>query len=198
MKIIIVIIGILSSTICGFLFAGIIGSILFTSIITLTIYYLKKSRQKIFTKKAIVLTFISFGLLGYLLMNLGGIIGSDKDVIRKLDLIENELKSKNYKTKWVIISQKRNVFINNLLPNSAKKSYHLKGIAIDIYVFDINGDNYFDIKDIKILEKANNNVEKKYPELKGAFGDYFIDKNGYFTKHMIHIDTRGFKIRYTK
>ena len=55
MKIIIVIIGILSSTICGFLFAGIIGSILFTSIITLTIYYLKKSRQKIFTKKAIVL-----------------------------------------------------------------------------------------------------------------------------------------------
>jgi hypothetical protein len=198
MKIIIVIIGILSSTICGFLFAGIIGSILFTSIITLTIYYLKKSRQKIFTNKAIVLTFISFGLLGYLLMNLGGIIGSDKDVIRKLDLIDNELKSKNYKTKWVIISQKRNVFINNLLPNSAKKSYHLKGIAIDIYVFDINGDNYFDIKDIKILEKANNNVEKKYPELKGAFGDYFINKNGYFTKHMIHIDTRGFKIRYTK
>ena len=131
-------------------------------------------------------------------MNLGGIIGSDKDVIRKLDLIKNELKSKNYKTKWVIISQKRNVFINNLLQNSAKKSYHLKGKAIDIYVFDINGDNYFDIKDIKILEKANNNVEKKYPELKGAFGDYFIDKNGYFTKHMIHIDTRGFKIRYTK
>ncbi len=198
MKIIIVIIGILSSIICGFLFAGISGSILFTSIITLTIYYLKKSRQKIVTKKAIVLTFISFGLLGYLLMNLGGIIGSDKDVIRKLDLIENELKSKNYKTKWVIISQKRNIFINNLLQNSAKKSYHLKGKAIDIYVFDINGDNYFDIKDIKILEQANNDVEKKYPELKGAFGDYFIDKNGYFTKHMIHIDTRGFKKRYTK
>jgi len=50
----------------------------------------------------------------------------------------------------------------------------------------------------KILEQANNDVEKKYLELKRAFGDYFIDKNGYFTKHMIHIDTRGFKKRYTK
>jgi hypothetical protein len=87
------------------------------------------------------------------------------------------------------------------LPKSAKKknspSWHLKGKAIDVYVFDINGDNLFNKKDISILEQANKVVEKEHPELIGGFGDYFLDINGYFTKHMIHFDTRGYRHRYT-
>ena len=65
-------------------------------------------------------------------------------------------------------------------------------------VFDINGDNLFNKEDISIIEKANKAVEKEYPDLIGGFGDYFIDKNDYFTKHMIHFDTRGYRHRYTQ
>jgi hypothetical protein len=65
-------------------------------------------------------------------------------------------------------------------------------------VFDINGDGTFDKGDIKILKKANKMVESKNPSLRGAFGDYFIEENGYFTRHMIHIDTRGKSMSYSK
>jgi hypothetical protein len=41
-------------------------------------------------------------------------------------------------------------------------------------------------------------VESKNPSLKGAFGDYFLEKNCYLTKHMIHIDTRGISFYYSK
>ena len=93
--------------------------------------------------------------------------------------------------------------MNSLLPTSAKgknpkkETQHIAGKAIDIYVLDIDGDNVFNRKDIKILEQANSLVEKNHPELTGAFGDYFLDKHDYFTKHMIHIDTRGQKVRYS-
>ena len=126
-------------------------------------------------------------------MYLGGLIGADKQITRKLELIKFELNSKGYKTRWIIISQKRLSIFNDLLPNSAKTSWHLKGKAIDVYVFDINGDNLFNKEDISIIEQANKVVEKENPELIGGLGDY---KNGYFTKHMIHFDTRGYRHRY--
>jgi hypothetical protein len=36
----------------------------------------------------------------------------------------------------------------------------------------------------------------KHPELAGGYGTYTT--RGYFTKHMIHFDTRGKKHRYNK
>ena len=114
----------------------------------------------------------------------------------KLNLIEIEIKKMGYNPNWVVISEKRTELVNNLLPLSAKKgkSYHLKGMAIDIFVFDVNGDNKFDIKDVKIIETANNTVERKTPKLKGGFGTYM--NKGYLNKHMIHLDTRGYHHRY--
>jgi hypothetical protein len=198
MKLTILISGIISSLIFGFIFAGLFGAFCFALILTLTIYlYREKSKIRL-SKIGIVGFFLSFCILGYFLMYLGGLIGADKEITRKLELIKLELNSKGYKTNWIIISQKRLSFINDLLTNSSKDSWHLKGKAIDVYVFDINGDNLFNKEDISIIEQANNVVEKEHPELIGGLGDYSLDKNDYFTKHMIHFDTRGYRQRYSK
>ena len=202
MRLPILISGIISSLIFGFIFAGIFGAFCFALILTLTIYlYRRKSKIRL-SKIGIVGYFLSFCILGYLLMYLGGLVGADKEITRKLELIKLELNSKGYRTSWIIISQKRLSFFNDLLANSTKDkkspSWHLKGRAIDVYVFDIIGDNLFNKEDISIIEKANNAVEKEYPELIGGFGDYFIDKNDYFTKHIIHFDTCGYRHRYTQ
>ena len=164
MKLTILISGIISSLIFGFIFAGIFGAFCFALILTITIYlYRKKSKIRL-SKIGIVGYFLSFCILGYLLMYLGGLVGADKEITRKLELIKLELNSKGYKTSWIIISQKRLSFFNDLLPNSDKKSWHLKGKAIDVYFFDINGDNLFNKEDISIIEHANKVVEKENPE----------------------------------
>ena len=121
---------------------------------------------------------------------------TEGSIKEKLNLIEIEVKKMGYTPNWVVISEKRSDFANNLLPLSAKngKSYHLKGKAIDIFVFDVNGDNEFNSKDVKIIETANNTVERRNPKLKGGFGTYM--KKGYLNKHMIHLDTRGYHHRY--
>ena len=112
----------------------------------------------------------------------------------KLNMIENEISKRGYINNWFIISGKRSSWYNELLPNSAKQSYHLHGDAIDIYVFDINGDGIFNNEDVKIFESANQYVESNYPELVGGLGTY--TNKGYLSSHMIHIDTRGYKKRY--
>lgn len=202
MKLIILTFGSIGSLILGFIFAGIFGAFCFAAILTLTIYLLRKKSQKSFTKIRLVVSFLSLFIFGYFLMYAGGLIGADKEITRKLQLLKLELNSKGYETRWIIISQKRLSFFNDLLPNSAKNkkspSWHLKGKAIDVYVFDINGDNLFNKEDISIIEQANKVVEKENPELIGGLGDYFLDKNGYFTKHMIHFDTRGHRHRYSQ
>jgi len=202
MKLTILITGIISSLIFGFLFAGLFGAFCFALLLTITIYLYKKKCGIKFSKIGIAGFFVTFYILGYFLMYIGGLIGADKEITRKLELIKLELNSKGYKTRWIIISQKRLSFFNDLLPNSAKNkkspSWHLKGKAIDVYVFDINGDNLFNKEDISIIEQANKVVEKEHPQLIGGLGDYSLDKNDYFTKHMIHFDTRGYRHTYTQ
>ena len=117
-------------------------------------------------------------------------------VTHKLIMIENEIEKRGYRNDWFIISGQRHLWYNKILPNSAKDSYHLKGEAIDIYVIDINGDGIFNSEDIKIFESANKYVESIHPELIGAVGTYTT--KGYLTRHMIHVDTRGYKLRYNK
>ena len=194
----ILITGIISSLILGFLFAGFLGALCFALILTVTIYLLKKKSQKTFTKMGVAGSFFSLFIFGYFLMYFGGLIGADQEIRKKLDLIKYDIKSKGYKASWIVISQKRVTILNNFFKNSAKRSWHLQGKAIDIYVFDINGDNTFNKEDIRILDQAKKSVEKKHPDLIGGFGDYFLEKHDYLTKHMIHIDTRGYSERYTK
>jgi ribosomal protein L39E len=118
-------------------------------------------------------------------------MGANEEIKTKIQLIEAELHSQNYHPKWVIISQKRSVFLNAKLDKSAQKSNHLIGLAIDLYIFDINGDRIYDNKDVDILYDATLRVEKKYPHLVGGFCIYLRNTNSYFTRHMIHLDLRS-------
>lgn len=121
---------------------------------------------------------------------------ANSNVRKKLEMIEDEVAKRGYHTKWIIISGKRSVFYNNLLSNSAKNSNHIRGNAIDILVYDIDGNGKFDKKDISILMSANDFVEKNYPKYSGSFGTY--TSKGFFTKHMIHIEVTGRKKYYNK
>ena len=120
-----------------------------------------------------------------------GLLGAEKEILTKLELIKGELKAMGHNPKWVIISQKRNIWINKELKNAVPNSNHLYGKAIDVYVLDINGDLSYNQTDAKLFKIANQKVEKKNPGLKG-FCKAYIDKkpDHYFTRHMIHIDRR--------
>lgn len=196
MKIIIVMtIGLLLASIFGFLFAGLYGAMVFGGILTVSLYLARKRRSSF---AFYFIFFIILSMVGYGSMSFGGLLGADPRVLYKIDLIEKDLINKKYNPTWVIISQKRSRILNSILSNSVDGSHHLKGLAVDIYVFDINGDGTFDKADIAILQKSNSVIEGKYPELAGSFGDYFLKSNGYLTRHMIHLDIGGKKVRFHK
>jgi uncharacterized protein YcbK (DUF882 family) len=147
-----------------------------------------KNIIKILLKISLVLVVLGLILVFLLIKN------PNESTLTKLDLVKKEITDRGYHNRWVVISGHRSGWYNNLLKNSAKKSYHLKGKAIDIFVFDIDGDWDFDSEDIKIIESVNRSVEKIHPELVGALGTYTT--KDYFTKHTVHLDTRGYKRRY--
>lgn len=118
----------------------------------------------------------------------------NQETLKKLNLIKTELSNQGYHNRWFVISGHRTKWYNSLLKHSAKKSYHLKGKAIDIFVIDIDGDWDFDSQDIKIIESINKKIEKSHPNLIGAMGTYTT--KDFFTKHTVHLDTRGYKRRY--
>ena len=114
---------------------------------------------------------------------------SPKDkVLTKLRMIEDEVYRRGYDPNWIIISGKRSQWYNDILRLSAKNSQHVKGNAVDIYVFDVDCDGKFTKKDIEIVRLANISVEKNFPEYKGFFNTYL--NKGIFAKRMIHIDVR--------
>jgi len=127
--------------------------------------------------------FVSSGLFGQV----------DENVTKKVDLLKIELEKSDYIPVWVVISKKRSKYFNGILSNSSKNSYHLQGKAIDLYVFDINGDSVFDKKDTEIMYKTILLIEKNHHELKGGFGTYFSKD---ITKRMVHLDIRGKHVKY--
>jgi len=113
---------------------------------------------------------------------------------QKLNLIKGELSKAGYCNRWLVISGLRYKWYNRILSNSSEKSFHVKGKAIDILVFDLNGDWKFTNEDIKILQSANMQVEATHPDLIGAFGTY--TSKSCLTGHMVHLDTRGYSVKF--
>ena len=142
------------------------------------------------------LYFIVFWIVIFVAVKLLFFYPANYGIQTKLNMIEDEIAKQGYKTSWIVISGKRSRWYNKLLSNSADNSHHLHGNAIDIFVFDIDGDNKFDEKDVKILRTANQYVEKNFPKYKGSFGTY--RSKGYLTRHMVHFDTRGYSLYYNK
>lgn len=140
-------------------------------------------------KKIIGLLMISFFVIGF-----KSFFDTEpnKNIKNKIELIKESIKSDGYNPIWVRICGKRSKLYNKLLPGTAKKSYHLKGDAIDIYVYDIDGDNIFTKKDVDIIREHNLKIEKKYPKLQGGFLTYLSNKTSKINNRLIHFDTRGY------
>ena len=118
---------------------------------------------------------------------------ANPEIRKKLSLIDRKLDEKGFRRWYFVSSGRRSQWYNDLL-GTVKKSYHIRGMAIDIVVLDIDGDWVFDNRDISILEGINREVEREHPELVGAFGTY--RKEGGLYANMVHLDTRGRPVRY--
>lgn len=184
MKLIKFLIGLFCSMLVGFLFAGIFGATVMGFLLSLTICSIKSS----FRLSDMLLKTFVFSVLSYLLMLSVGLLNANNIVHKKVDLINAELINMGYRPKWVIISQKRYGFYNNILINSVKngKSKHLVGQAIDLYIYDINGDGNYNIQDFVIFKKASRKVEFINPKIKGGVYNYL--KKGFFSRRMIHVE----------
>jgi hypothetical protein len=80
-------------------------------------------------------------------------------------------------------------------------SRHMYGDAMDIaidndgdgFMDDLNGDGRVNVEDARVLGRAADRVEQKYPDLVGGIGVYAPTgaHHGF-----VHIDTRGFRARW--
>jgi uncharacterized protein YcbK (DUF882 family) len=139
----------------------------------------------------IFILFISFTIYS------NSLIGVNKTTIGYYKELKEEIVKSGYSEKLVVISGKRNVIINTLLTkfgSATKNSRHLKGEAIDVLILDINQDGIANYKDVDIVYSILN---EKIIKNKGGIGTY-KNKNGFFTRQMVHFDCRGYKARWKR
>lgn len=113
----------------------------------------------------------------------------DANLVLKDKLIKEKLIKKGYKYSITRMSSFRNQKENDLLPLSAKNSFHLLGKALDVIVLDINNDYHINLKDVDLFVSIIKEVETENKALVGGIGTY---KNKWYSKQMVHFDTRGY------
>ena len=182
MKVIKYLLAILLSLVVGFLFAGLYGALAVGVIMSLSIALITSTFQLTRVAYRIVL----FSSVSYLIMLGVGLLNANESVHFKVSAIKKELRSMGYDPICGIISQKRYPLYNQLLVNSVDNSKHLKGKAIDLYVYDINGDGVYTINDFELFNKASRRVDKKFPAVSGAVYHYL--EKGFFSRRMIHVE----------
>jgi hypothetical protein len=127
-------------------------------------------------------------------------------LIDKLELVLTDLASQGINTSGVtVMSGFRTPSYNEGGGNTAGRaglSRHMYGDAADIFIDndrngtmdDLNRDGRVDTRDVKVIAEAVDRVERAHPELIGGAGVYSACcGHGPF----IHIDTRGYRARWT-
>jgi hypothetical protein len=142
-----------------------------------------RSRALLFT---LVLIFAIIAFAFYLIR----LPGNDK-IRQKNELIYRKLKEKGYQGGYFIISEKRHCWYNKLLPNSIAMSSHLKGLAMDYWLTDLNDDRRWNRKDIDLMVTVIHELEKEHPELAGRTVTYL--NKGALTSRMVHTDVNMIK-----
>jgi hypothetical protein len=138
-------------------------------------------RKKLILIISILLSFIALTLY------LTHLPGNDKIQLKK-KLISIKLKEKGFHGGYILISEKRHKWYNNILSNSSDNSFHLKGMAVDFWLMDLNKDGGWNKKDIDLMVNIINEVEKEHPELAGGTGTYL--NSGTLASRMVHTDVR--------
>ncbi len=127
----------------------------------------------------------------------------DLRLIDKLELVLLELNAMGMRAdRMTVMSGFRTPQYNGPGGNGrAKHSRHMFGDAADVwvdnkndfYISDLNGDGRRDVEDARLMLRAVDRVEQRYPELVGGAGLYNSSgARGPF----IHIDVRGHRSRW--
>jgi uncharacterized protein YcbK (DUF882 family) len=125
-------------------------------------------------------------------------VALDMRLIDKLELVMQELNAMGIRAERMhVMSGYRTPEYNGPGEGGrAKLSRHTYGDAADVwidnegdgYISDLNGDGRRDIEDAKLILRAVDRVEQKYPELVGGTGIY-LDNGAHGP--FVHIDVRG-------
>lgn len=111
--------------------------------------------------------------------------------------LKDTLTKRGLSTNLLLISTKRfkrHNYFQVRFSGAAENSRHINGGAIDFIVFDINGDNSSNSKDVDVVyDILDNQIIKQ----KGGIGTYKKEKF-FINKQMIHIDSRGYRARWTR
>jgi hypothetical protein len=81
---------------------------------------------------------------------------------------------------------------NRVVRRAARDSRHQYGDAVDVAV-DANGDGHFTLGDARLVARAVDSVEARYPDLVGGMGVY---ANRGIRHPYVHIDARGQRARW--
>lgn len=109
----------------------------------------------------------------------------------KRAMLDRELMKQGYESNYFLLSGYRPPWLNRLMPLSAKKSVHQQGLAIDLFVMDIDGNDRFDDADLRIITSALDILDKRNPTVKGGVGLYHRP-----FRRMVHFDVSGTRRRW--
>lgn len=126
----------------------------------------------------------------------------DMTLVDKLELIIHEMVEMGYDVRQLhVMSGFRTPQYNAGGEGRASNSRHQYGDAADIYVDndgdgqldDINRDGRVNLEDMRLIVRAAERVERKYPSLVGGVGGYPAT-----SAHppFVHVDTRGVQARW--
>jgi hypothetical protein len=177
---------VLSAVFTGFLFAGFPGATLFGFLLTAAWGVLKRKPLSE-VDAGWVLKRAMLSVAGYMLMTAFGLLGSDRRLHVKIADIRRELEGQGHRPTWFIISQRRSQIYNAVLANSVKRSKHLRGRAIDLFVVDADGNGNYDRRDFELIREASARCERRNPGYSGAVYDY-LDRKSRLTRHMVHVE----------
>lgn len=128
------------------------------------------------------------------------------EVLDKLELTLQELERMGHPVENIgVISAFRTPYYNahgGTTSGRGSVSRHMYGDAIDFYIDndndgrmdDLSGDGQVDVADARIVAKAADRVEEKYPEYVGGVGVYRPNPGAH--SGFVHIDSRGFRARW--
>lgn len=128
----------------------------------------------------------------------------NEDLVDKLELVIDRLQQNGIRVQhMVVMSGFRTPWYNRhggRVGGRAELSRHMYGDAADVFVdngrgrmADLNHDGRVDSRDVKVILKAVEQVEREHPELSGGVGVYrATHAHGPFA----HIDVRGWRARW--
>ena len=91
-----------------------------------------------------------------------------------------------HKPAYWLISGYRPPWLNRLMPLSVPKSDHQRGLAIDLWIGDVDQDGHWTDADVQLVANAIGRMDERDPANRGGLGLYHKS-----APRMVHFDVSG-------